>query len=270
MVVQIISCQRLSSTLLEGDRACPGAQVNFTCMTNGSLVIAWRSDEYIGPNGAGLEFTSADGVGSRMTSPINPSTFATLVRVNGTRIVESVFTLTVSDSYQTASVTCSEVGQGASTITFTLLGMYVVISSYNIIRVSLLLSSAALPGIPQNVTANMIASSSDDCVILLQWMPPSGAESSIDHYVIDSPAGIFITRDASVEIALLIHHCNSTTYIRIHTVDYCDRDGPSTNDTLGLLLTNTTVVPPVTESINVIGRLSTQSSGEILFKIKLM
>ena len=137
---------------------------------------------------------------------------------------------------------------------------------------SLLLSSAALPGIPQNVTANMIASSSDDCVILLQWMHPSVAESSVNHYVIDSSSGRFITRDTSVEIALLIHHCNSTTvpYIRIHAVDYCDRDGPSTNDTLGLLLTNTTVVPPVTESINVIGRLSTQSSGEILFKIKLM
>lgn len=86
--------------------------------------MAWRSDEYIGPSGAELEFTSTDGIGSRMISPINPSTFATLVRVNGSRVVESVLTLTVSDSYQTASVTCSEVGQGASTITFTLLGMW--------------------------------------------------------------------------------------------------------------------------------------------------
>ena len=98
--------------------------MNFTCTTNGSLVMAWRSDEYIAPNGAKLEFTWGDGVGSRMTSPINPSTFATLVRVNGSRVVESSLTITVSDSYQTASVTCSEVGQGASTITFTLLGVW--------------------------------------------------------------------------------------------------------------------------------------------------
>ena len=126
---------------------------------------------------------------------------------------------------------------------------------------SLLLSSAALPGIPQNVTANMIALASEDCVILLQWMPPSVAESSVNHYVVDSSSGRFITRDTSVEIALLIHHCNSTAYIRIHAVDYCDRDGPSTNDVLGLLLVNTTL-PPVTVSSYATG--STQSSGEII------
>lgn len=123
-----------------------------------------------------------------------------------------------------------------------------------------LLSSAALPGMPQNVTANMIASPSEDCVILLQWMPPSVAESSVNHYVIDSSSGCFITRHTSVETALLIHHCNDTTYIRIHAVDYCDRDGPSTNDVLGLLLVNTTL-PPVTVSRNATG--STQSSGEM-------
>ena len=98
--------------------------MNFTCTTSGSLVMSWRSDEYIGPNGAQLEFTSADGVGRMMASSMNPSTFATLVRVDGNRVVESVLTLTVLDSIQTASVTCSEVGQGASTINFTLLGMW--------------------------------------------------------------------------------------------------------------------------------------------------
>jgi hypothetical protein len=86
--------------------------------------MAWRSDEYIGPNGAELEFTSADGVGSRMTSSINPDTFATLIRVNGNRVVESALSLTALDSIPTASVICSEVGQGASTIAFTLLGMW--------------------------------------------------------------------------------------------------------------------------------------------------
>lgn len=131
---------------------------------------------------------------------------------------------------------------------------------------SLLLSSAALPGMPQNVTANMIASSPEDCVILLQWMPPSVAESSVNHYVIDSSSGRFITRDTSVEIALLIHHCNRNTYIKIHAVDYCDRDGPSYNDLLGLLLTNTTL-PPVTESKYAID--NTQSSGKTRCKIKV-
>jgi hypothetical protein len=80
----------------------------------------WRSDEYIGPNGAELEFTSADGVGNVMISSINPNTFATLLQINGNRVVESSLTITVSDSIQTASVTCSEVGQR---VAFTLLGM---------------------------------------------------------------------------------------------------------------------------------------------------
>ena len=126
MYMQAVSCQRLSSTLLEGERACPGAQTNFTCITSGSLVMAWRSNEYVGPNGAELEFTSADGVGSMMTSTINPEsdTVATLVRINGTRVIESLLSITVLDVYQTASVTCSNVGQGVSTITFTLLGMW--------------------------------------------------------------------------------------------------------------------------------------------------
>ena len=131
MHVRITSPQSLSSTLLEGDRACPGARVNFTCTTSGSLAMAWRSDEYIGPNGAQLEFISTDGVGSRMTSPINPNTFATLIRINGTRVIESALTLIASDSIQTASVICSEVGQGDSTITFTLLGIILLCDHNN-------------------------------------------------------------------------------------------------------------------------------------------
>ena len=121
------------------------------------------------------------------------------------------------------------------------------------------LSFAAVPGIPQNVTADIIASTSDDCAILLQWMPPRIAESSVNHYVIDFPSGSFTTRDTSIAITLLIHHCDSTTYIRIHAVDYCGRDSPSTNDMLGLLLTNTTL-PPVTESRNTTD--SNQTSGK--------
>ena len=126
MHMQAVSFQRLSSTLLEDDRGCPGVQVNFTCTTSGSLVMAWSSNEYIGPNNAELEFTSADGVGSKMMSSINPEsdTVATLVGINGTRVIESILSITALDTYQTASITCSDVGQGDSTITFTLLGMW--------------------------------------------------------------------------------------------------------------------------------------------------
>ena len=119
-IMQTMTCQVL---LLEGHRACLGREVNFTCMTNGSLVMVWSSDEYIGINGAELEFTSADGVGSTMRSSTNPSTVATLVSINGTRVTESVLSITVLD-FPTASVTCSDVGWGTSTITFRPLGMW--------------------------------------------------------------------------------------------------------------------------------------------------
>lgn len=85
--------------------------------------MAWRSNEYIGPNGAELEFTSADGVGTMMTSTVNPNTVATLVEISGNRVTESLLSITFLDSYQTASVTCSDVGQGASTVTFQPLGI---------------------------------------------------------------------------------------------------------------------------------------------------
>ena len=122
-IIQIVFCQRLSSTLLKGQRGCPGHQVNFTCVTNGSLVLAWSCDEYIGENGAQIEFTSADGVDSTKASSINSNTVATLVRINGTRVIESLLSITILVSFPTASVTCSDVGQGDSTITFQPLGM---------------------------------------------------------------------------------------------------------------------------------------------------
>jgi hypothetical protein len=126
------------------------------------------------------------------------------------------------------------------------------------------LSSAAIPGIPQNVTANRIPLTSDDCVILLRWMPPSVAESSINHYIVDSPAGRFTTRDTSALITLLIHHCNITTYIRISAIDFCGRGGPSTNDTLRQLLIgpSDSTTWPVTATPTTDNGDSNQQSGD--------
>ena len=60
-------------------------------------------------NGAQIEFTSADGVDSTKASSINSNTVATLVRINGTRVFESLLSITVLDSFPTTSVTCSVV-----------------------------------------------------------------------------------------------------------------------------------------------------------------
>ena len=36
---------------------CPGEEVNITCETRGSPILAWTSDEYIEQSGSYLEFT---------------------------------------------------------------------------------------------------------------------------------------------------------------------------------------------------------------------
>ena len=136
------------------------------------------------------------------------------------------------------------------------------------------LYSAAIPGIPQNVTANMIAMTSGDCVILLRWMPPSITESgsSIEHYIIDSPSGIVTTRDTSLVITLLIHHCSNDTYIGIHATDYCGRNGPSTNDTLGrlLIVLSDSTTQPITVTPTTDNGGTNQCSSERCIEIALL
>ena len=56
------------------------------------------------------------------------------------------------------------------------------------------------------------------------------------------PSGSVITRNTSIRIALLVHHCKVDTYIRVHAVDHCDhcdRNGSSTNGILAQVLTAT-------------------------------
>ena len=87
------------------------------------LVIAWRSVEYIGPSGIQLEVTAA--AGSVIRSTYNPSVFATVVRINGEKVIETELHITVSQDFPTASVACHDVDQGTTTpVTFGILGMY--------------------------------------------------------------------------------------------------------------------------------------------------
>ena len=83
------SCQTIKTTLLDGNYACPGQEVAFTCTTSGSLVIAWSNNEYIGRNGRQIEFASTDVVGTRITSMINANTFAELTMIEGGLVTES-------------------------------------------------------------------------------------------------------------------------------------------------------------------------------------
>ena len=121
-------CQTITSSLLEGKYACPGREVIFTCATNGSSVLAWSSDEYIGRNGRQLEITTS--VGHRVTSMVNSNTFAELTMKEGnrSRVTESQLHITVSHDIAIASVTCGDVSSGlSSSVQFELLCKYLVI-----------------------------------------------------------------------------------------------------------------------------------------------
>ena len=76
-----VSQVTLSSTLGMGQSGCPGERVNFTCTVNGSRILSWSSNEYIGSGGLQLEFSTVDKNGSRLDSSVNPDTYAILESV---------------------------------------------------------------------------------------------------------------------------------------------------------------------------------------------
>ena len=114
----------INSTISSGQLVCPGDQVNFTCETRGSDIIAWTSKEYIGSGGARVEFSFLD----VKTMKVDQNTVATLIsadNVNGIRTLISRLTITVSPSYQNPSITCLHVGRLINaTISFVVPGKY--------------------------------------------------------------------------------------------------------------------------------------------------
>ena len=116
----------ISSTISPTHRVCPGEMITFNCVTRGSLITAWLSEEYIGAGGARVEFAAVDIGESRQ---INQNTMAMLISaeiVNGTRILTSQLTIMAVSEYQNPSVTCLHVGLLTNaTVSFQLLGMFI-------------------------------------------------------------------------------------------------------------------------------------------------
>lgn len=121
---------------------------------------------------------------------------------------------------------------------------------------------SAIPGIPQRVTADRkTAPSNIHCVVLVQWDPPNNAaETLVKYYIVDFQSGTFVTTMTSVLV-----QCGADSYIRIHAVDECDREGPSTDDTLAELLelVDSTSVP-ATESKTIVYEFHNDSKNSEL------
>ena len=118
--------QTLHSTLFNEMYACPGQNVTFTCKTNGSLIVAWSSDEYIGPEvGRQLEVTIEE---REIASMQNPNTVARVVRDNGMKIIESTLSIVVDYKFPNASIKCADVERATeSVIQFQIFGIYIII-----------------------------------------------------------------------------------------------------------------------------------------------
>ena len=109
------SCEVLLINSLINETASFGDTVNFTCTTIGSNTLAWSSPEYIGQNGEQLSLSPLG-----TTSILNTYVFATVISTNienGQRVLESNLTIIVQGTIPTASVKCSSLGTGESSMT---------------------------------------------------------------------------------------------------------------------------------------------------------
>ena len=114
-------------------KVCSGEELIFTCVTKGSQILAWSSDEYIGSLGVQLEFTLSDTPGFLRASDDNPQTLATLISTDSTmRIMVSTLRIIVSANMAYPSVTCEHRSSGRSqTLAFQYLGMSLCNDNYH-------------------------------------------------------------------------------------------------------------------------------------------
>ena len=115
----------LSSTLNADRVAVSQQQVVFTCVTRGSPILEWSSEEYIGTGGVELQFPSINCIGVNKTGHTDPNTVATCLSVSqtGETVIQSQLIIIASVDHPQATVTCSNNGHGTTkSITFTTIG----------------------------------------------------------------------------------------------------------------------------------------------------
>lgn len=116
VVPEVVSQPALTSSV---QQVCPGGVIVFTCTTNGSSTLAWRSEEYIGSSSQ-FEFRSIDPIGILRTSTSNPETIANLTAIqntNGLLILTSTLRIATRSTPPNVSVSCFNSGGRATTLT---------------------------------------------------------------------------------------------------------------------------------------------------------
>ena len=121
--------QTITNKPAEGAFQCPGREFLVTCQTRGSLIISWRSAEYIGLNP--LEFSNNRIEGDEESASGTVATLTRNVIENGERILESQLRITVDSSVLSPTITCERDNGNSDSVTLRILqGMYLQVLEF--------------------------------------------------------------------------------------------------------------------------------------------
>ena len=118
---------------LNGSLVCPGQHLWFICTIN-APILAWSSNEYIGPPGTRIEFSIIDSNGRTKTEG---SAEARLLGSNEVNVTLPELQLVASQDFPAGAVTCND-GTESRSIEFKVSGMFY----YNLVMMVILLPRA--------------------------------------------------------------------------------------------------------------------------------
>ena len=92
---------------------CVGDTVNFVCKGEGSRILTWSSDQYIGPGGMQLEFTEPDENSEErvheVRSKVDPNVVATFTSMDNTRLTSVLRIIVASpDNTLSSTIVCDQ------------------------------------------------------------------------------------------------------------------------------------------------------------------
>jgi hypothetical protein len=120
----------LNSTLTSELMGEPSQIVLFTCISTGSGIINWYSDEYIGTDGLPLQIIAVGNTTS-VHSSSDPNTIASKINVtnvNGEVVIVSKLRIIISSRYYVATVSCDNGDRRSrQSITFSMFNIIIMV-----------------------------------------------------------------------------------------------------------------------------------------------
>ena len=119
-MVQPNRCQRISSSIRNGQLLCPGEEIVLTCEITNAPLFAWRNYDYIGGQYGRIAFLFLDDIGTTRRSLDYNTTFANITRndyfVNRSLVFEFELHLTTRADVKSTSVICLNIKSSTFTV----------------------------------------------------------------------------------------------------------------------------------------------------------